>query len=177
MNSFIIYCPHLNRDIRNILANVPNPQIYTGYPTPKGEDGCLESHKAIVKIAQKNGWDSVFVMEDDCHFTKHFDYNRWCRPGDIGVMIGGSTRTWGAKRVCAGLISVEKFCSAHCILYHSSSYDRVLAAVQPFDQTVGPALLVHPFVAVQAPSYSGILQRQVNYVPDYERHERELAQL
>jgi hypothetical protein len=180
--AFVIYCPHLNRDIRGILKHVHHPRIFTGFPTQRGEDGCLESHKAIIRWARDNDHPAVWVIEDDCEFTPRFNAAQWQADGvwaqanGFGAMTGGVVRTWGAKLARIGLVSVDSFCSAHCMLYLAANdgYTRALAAVQPYDQTLGPALVQFPFVAVQAPSFSGILKRDVNYVPDYWAWEDEL---
>jgi hypothetical protein len=183
VHSAILYCPHLDRDIRGILAHVPDPMILTGYPTKHGCDGCLDMHQRAVYLAMKNGWPSIFVMEDDCEFTPHFSMaqweadGEWARRNGYGVITGGSVNTWNPKKVREGLIEVDTFCSAHCVLYLESGYAAAMQATQPYDMTLGRALLTYPFVAVQKPSFSGILQQSVNYVPDYERHEMALARV
>ncbi len=186
MNNVIIYCPHLNRDIRGILNAVPMPKIWTGEQTPKGADGCLQCHQAIVQWAKDSLLPSVFVMEDDCQFTEHFDYLRWWEAAawaedhHYDVLVGGCTKTYQERVVAPGLIAVKAFHSAHCIVYLSSSYDKVLQTVQPFDVSVGQmgcrVVMTWPFVAVQRPTYSGILQQEVDYVPLYQKHEARLAQ-
>ncbi len=186
MKNVILYCPHLNRDIRGLLNVIPNPQIWTGAQTPKGEDGCLQCHQAIVRHAQVSLWPSVFVMEDDCQFTGAFDYLRWWEAavwaGDHGydVLVGGCTKTYNEKVVAPGLIEVSAFHSAHCIVYLASSYEKVLKTVQPFDVSVGKmgakVVMTWPFVAVQRPEYSGILKQPVDYRPLYQRHEQQLGQ-
>lgn len=185
MRNCILYCPHLNRDIRGLLNAVPMPQIWTGAQTPKGEDGCLQCHQAIVRQAQADGVPSVFVMEDDCAFTPAFNYARWCADAEwaqahgYDVLVGGCTRTYGERVVRQGLIAVSAFHSAHCIVYLASSYDTILKTVQPFDVSVGKmgarVVITWPFVAVQRPTFSGILQQPVDYVPLYEKHERTLG--
>ena len=127
----------------------------------------------------------VFVMEDDCHFTKHFDLMKWhddaawAEAQGYDVMVGGSTRTYDEKVVRDGMIEVEAFHSAHCVVYFRSGFEKALKAVQPYDLSLGRdcklrCVLVHPFVAVQKASFSGILREQVNYVPLYRYHEQEL---
>jgi len=185
LRNVIIYCPHLNRDIRGLLNAVPFPQIWTGEKTDRGEDGCLECHQAIVRHARAEHWPYVFVMEDDCAFTSHFFYPRWEREvlwaEDHGydVLVGGCTRTYGETIIRDGLIKVSAFHSAHCIAYLRSSYDTILKTTQPHDLMIGRlgarCLLTWPFVAVQAPSFSGILRQPVDYVPLYEAHEKRLG--
>lgn len=187
----ILYCPHLNRDIRGLLNAVPHPRILTGARTPKGEDGCLEGHKAIIRTAMAEGAERVFAMEDDCQFTEHFTYVDWMQKADwaeahgYGAMAGGCVMTWDNKKVAEGLIEVTRFCSAHCMMYFERGYKYILEAVQPYDMTLGDCLnkvgikclVTWPFVAVQRPSYSGILDKNVNYLDNYVSHERTLEPL
>lgn len=185
MRSVVLRCKHLKRDISQLQEAVPNLLIYEGLPTPYGEDGCLEGHKDIIREAMATGHSRVFVMEDDCQFTKHFDLGKWhddaawAEANDYDVLVGGSTRTYGEKVVREGLIEVEAFHSAHCVVYFKSGFEKALQAVQPYDLSLGQdckmrCVLVHPFVAVQKPSFSGILREQVDYVPYYREHEQAL---
>ncbi len=185
MRNVILYCPHLNRDIRGILAQVPNPMIETGYQTPLGHDGCLECHKSIVRKAQAENAHAVTAIEDDCEFTVHFNYDRWiedaawARNNGYDVLVGGSTRTYDEKIVREGMIEVSAFHSAHFVTYFQSGYAKILKAVQPFDYSLGAncgcrVVVKWPFVAVQRASFSGILQQNVDYVPLYQAHEQAL---
>lgn len=185
MKSYVIYCPHLNRDIRGILNAVPNPNILTGEKTERGEDGCLRCHHEIVRYAKKMAWPWVFVIEDDCAFTDAFIYEKWeldafwAADHGYDVIVGGCTRTYGERIVRDGLIEVSAFHSAHCVVYLKSSYETILKTVQPHDLSIGRlgarCLLTWPFVAVQAPSFSGILQKPVDYMPLYQAHEDRLG--
>lgn len=237
MRSFIIYCPHLNRDVRGLLNAVPFTRIWTGEKTERGEDGCLQCHQGIVRLARASGWPAVFVMEDDCAFTPHFDYAQWAADVEwaaanrYDVLVGGCVQTYDpvivrpagiltdslqtsvekakvwlnalessalegpylpltAEQIIqpqpdapAGsggvLVHVSRFHSAHCIAYLESGYDKILRTVQPFDVSVGEQgariVMTYPFVAVQRPTYSGILQQEVNYVPLYKQYEEHLG--
>ena len=189
MKNVILYCPHLNRDIRGLLNAVPDPQIWTGEKTERGEDGCLQCHQAIVRKAKHEGWPFVFVMEDDCSFTSRFSWDAWCWVvafADLhqyDVVVGGCTRTYGERVVGTEqglqLIEVSAFHSAHCIVYLKTGYEKILKTEQPFDLSIGQQgakiLLTWPFVAVQAPSVSGILKQPVDYVPLYDAHEQRLG--
>ena len=137
MKNVILYCPHLNRDIRGLLNAIPCPEIWTGERTERGEDGCLRCHQAIVREAKAQHWPMTFVMEDDCAFTEHFSLEHWmqdvlwAQEHGYDVLVGGCTRTYGERVVRDGLIEVRAFHSAHCIAYLASSYDTILKTVQP----------------------------------------------
>jgi hypothetical protein len=184
MRSVVLYAPHLGRDFSALREALPTDlDVIVGARTERGEDGCLENHKRAIRLFQHE--DRIFVMEDDCQFTQHFDYARWCADADwaqangYDVMAGGCTRTYDEKVVRDGMIEVEAFHSAHCVVYFKSGYEKALNAVQPYDMSLGRdckmrCVLVYPFVAVQRPSYSGILKQMVDYVPLYGGHEMEL---
>lgn len=186
MRNVILYAPHLNRDIRGLLNVLPHPRIYTGESTANGADGCLQSHQAVVREALRDCIAAVAVYEDDCQFTEHFNYDDWCDAAEwarrVGydVLCGGSTRTYDEGLAAHGFVEVSMFHSAHCVVYFASGYEKILKhAVQPYDLSLGRecglrCVLALPFVAVQRPSFSGILQQDVDYVPLYAAHEREL---
>lgn len=186
MHNVIIYCPHLNRDVRGLINRVPDPRVHTGYPTPLGHDGCLQCHHEIVKEAQSKGWPRVFVMEDDCEFTDAFYYAKWeadalwCQENGFGCLTGGCVNTYEQKRTARNtVVEVAKFHSAHCIVYFADAYDKVLQTIQPFDTSLGDVgircAVSWPFVAVQRPVFSGILQKDVDYTGLYAMHEQHLG--
>lgn len=177
MKSYVLYCPHLDRDIRGILSRVPDPEVITGYPTVPGEVGCLEMHKTAVRLAQHKGLPFVFVMEDDCKFTDAFVYSQWetmaawALEHRFGAVHGGSVRTWNPRLLArlpgyehigeaTTILQVDRACSAHCMIYTHLGYDAVLTAEQPFDLSIADKgvnpVLVWPFVAIQGKGLSGI---------------------
>lgn len=188
MRSVVLYAPHLGRDLSALRADVLGLETHVGLPTPLGEDGCLESHKAVVREALARGDKQLFVLEDDCQFTTHFDLATWHADADwaqaagYDVMAGGCTRTYDERIVRDGMVEVSAFHSAHCVVYFRSGFEKALRAVQPYDLSLGRdcgmrCVLTWPFVAVQKPSYSGILRQMVDYVPHYVQHEHALGQM
>lgn len=188
MRSVVLYCPSLDRDLRGLHEAVPDLLIHEGQRTTKGEDGCLEGHKEIVCEAMALGEPRVFIVEDDCQFTQHFNWMAWLADADwaeeqgYDVMSGGSTRTYDQKIVRTGMVEVSAFHSSHCVVYFVSGYEKMLKAVSPLDWSLGRdcgmrCVLVHPFVAVQRAAFSGIEHRQVDYVPLYQQHEAALGAL
>lgn len=183
----IAYCPDLGRDLAPILAQVPDAQVYSSGLVPKGEDGCLAAHQAIVRMAMAAKWPAVFVLEDDCCFTPAFNREAWEDAIDwmathgYNILTGGCISAHGPRKVREGLLAVAWFKSAHCIVYRASAYPIVLRAGQPLDVSLGrlggKCLMTYPFVAVQQPCVSGILKRPVNYLERYARHERILEAL
>lgn len=169
---------------------IPNLLIYEGVQTERGEDGCLLGHLDIIKDAQDAGAKMVFVVEDDCQFTDHWRWYEWqanalwAQEQGYDVLVGGCVQTYNPRvvRTRGGtIIEVEAFHSAHCLVYMESAYDKIIdSARQPFDVSIGRdahcrVVMTWPFVAVQCPSYSGILHKHVNYVPLYEQYEEHLG--
>lgn len=183
----IAHCPVLGRDISGLFKAVPHALVHIAARTTNGHDGCIAAHRAIVQMAREHGWPSVFVMEDDCAFTSAFSLEQWERDirwaGKHGynVIAGGCVSTRNPVKVRDGLFAVERFKSTHCVAYHESAYAVVDRVKEPIDLQLGlqggKCVVVHPFVAVQAPSFSGIQNRDVDYRPMYARHEAHLATL
>lgn len=194
VKNIVLYAPHLNRDLRPIVNGcLGDVEIFRGEKTLEGCDGCLQGHQKAVKLALVSDWPAIFVMEDDCQFTDQFDYLRWCetliwaRDHNYDIITGGCVATYGARIVNApsesgpyGLFEVDKFHSAHCIIYLASSYEKVMLTVQPHDTSIADVgcrqLMTWPFVAVQRPGFSGILQEDRDYTPLYRMHEDWLEQ-
>ena len=185
MFSNIIYCPELGRDISALQTAVPYAHVWIAERTKNGEDGCIAAHKGIVMMAIANELQSVFVMEDDCMFTDHFNLRDWCekaawaREAGFDVMVGGTVQTYFPRIAAPGMIEVAAFHSAHCVVYFASGYQKVLRAGAPFDFSIGKqharCVVTYPFVAHQRPSFSGLLERDVDYVPLYVGYEEHLG--
>lgn len=183
----IAFCPDLGRDIAAIRANVPHATVYSSGLVPKGEDGCLAAHQAIVRLAQSQDWPAVCVLEDDCEFTTHFVLEqweadaRWAERHGYNILTGGCIAAKAPRLVRSGLFAVHHFKSAHCVVYLRSAYPIVLTVGQPLDVSLGKCgakcVMTYPFVAVQAPGFSGIRKRPVDYRPRYRRYEQELEAL
>ena len=194
MRSVVLYCPHLKRDISGLRAAVPDLIVHEGRETHPAHIGGLESHLAIVGDAKSIGASRVFLMEDDCMFTSHFNLARWIADADwaqaagYDVMAGGCTRTYDQRLVRddgdgRGMVEVSAFHSSHCMVYFESGYSKVLqAAANPIDWSLGRdcamrCVVTIPFVAVQRPCYSGMELCEVDYTHYYQRHEDELMGL
>lgn len=187
MVSEIIHCPALGRDISGLLKAVPDARIAVGERLLDGEAGCIAGHKDIVARAKSARLPMVFVMEDDCEFTEYFDYKTWCEQAEwaktegFDALVGGCVQTYHPRVVGPGLIAVSAFHSAHCIVYFESCYDIVPHVPGPFDLNLGKhgakVVMTFPFVAHQHPGFSGILGKDVDYVPLYKSYEENLGRM
>jgi hypothetical protein len=154
---------------------------------PLEPDGCIKAHKAAVAYAAEQGWPSVWVIEDDCAFTRSFSRAKWeqaiawTREQGYGVLVGGCVTTSAPKKIADGLLSVATFRSAHCVVYHQRAYPIAAVMSRPLDVNLGqlgakPVVAV-PFVAYQAPGYSANQKKIVDYGPMYRIHEEHLLRI
>lgn len=167
MKAFVLHCPHLERDQNPLLARVPNVQVLTGYPVVPGEKGCVEMHKRAISIGMDSKEAAIAVFEDDCGFYDNFDWKEWCSfaewawLNEYGAVHGGSVLTTNARRTShPKLLSVDKACSAHCMIYTVHGYEAAMRAENPFDLNIGNEgirpLIALPYVAYQRAGLSGI---------------------
>lgn len=176
----ILHCAELGRDISALCHAVPDAMVFDARLEPSG---CLHAHQAAVAMADERGWDSVWVLEDDAVMTPAYSRARWeadvlwSRLHGYGVLVGACVTTSRPKPAGrGGLVAVETFHSAHCIVYHRSAYAIAAQMTRPLDVQLGerganPVVAV-PFVAHQAPGWSAHLKKDVDYTPMYDRHER-----
>lgn len=187
LNAFVLHCPELGRSLDGIRAAVPDVQALRAPRTANGHDGCIAAHQDAVRIAVARAWPSVWVIEDDCAFTSAFSRDRWEADADwtrahgYGVLAGGCFSVKNPRLIRDGLLAVDRFKSSHCVVYHQAAYDTVLRVTEPIDLMLGTlgarCAVAFPFVAVQAPGFSGTLERSVDNGDGYVRCENRLAGL
>lgn len=183
----VMHCPSLGRSLDRLRLQVPDLQVHLGVILPDGYWANVLGYQAIVRRARAEGWESVWILEDDCQFAPTFSVDQWlkdwawCRAQGFNLLTGGCVAARNPRAIRSGLFAVERFKSTHCAIYHESIYDAILGLTcGPFDKQISKArgvraVLTHPFGAVQAPGYSGILGRVKDYTPEYARLEAELA--
>ena len=49
-------------------------KTFIKYNFQKGALGCLLSHLNVIKLAKKNGYNSILILEDDCIFKNNFNH-------------------------------------------------------------------------------------------------------
>lgn len=180
----ILTCAELNRDIVPILTAVPDAIIFHTEYLPERHEGVRRGYARVAKMARRLGWPAVFLMEDDCQFTEHFDRSQWEADAawaflhGFTLLNGGVFSAANPRPVRHGLVAVDRFKSSHCIVVHQSAYDVLEQLVYPVDVAMGqlgaaPVVTV-PFVAVQAPVHSGHLDRPTDYRDRYASTEASL---
>lgn len=113
-----------------------------------GVIGCATSHIDCIKIAMKNKWPAVWIMEDDVNFKAsphdapltiddewdmlYFGHNVHDLMED--ERLGDSSRPW--KRM-------KSACANHCYIVHSRIYEEYLTA----EDEISAALPIDVFIA------------------------------
>jgi hypothetical protein len=185
-----LYCIHLphRKDRRAHMdamqAKYPSVKIHyvDGVYDPTSYLGCQLSHKKCVQMAKDAGWPYVIVLEDDCDFwlpdsqlrqafetmieyyTSHPEVEIVNGCGNIDPLVITSCEAF--KQMY--FLTSPKVYTGHCILYGDRVYDKVLA-VEPgilIDavQSQWNIVYTYPYLATQIPSYSDLVQENVDYV-------------
>lgn len=179
----IVHCPALGRSLDHMFQYIPDAIVFEA-PVAEKHGGCIAGHQHAVKLARKHKWDAVGVLEDDCQFTEAFDTQRWqadvawARAHGYDVVNGGVIRAANPRRVRDGLFAVDRFKSAHCVVYLSKAFSAVDRLIYPMDYMIGrlgtkPVVTV-PFVAIQRPVVSGHLHRFDDNTGQYAAEESRL---
>lgn len=150
----------------------------------RGALGCTLSHLALIARAKEEGWPWVMVLEDDCVAREAL--KQWPliaeflqqQQAEWDVFFGGVVATYPMKKIATlapklTIIEVLLPLATHFMIYHQSSYNRLLAwhewSAIPFDQK--PAIdifiqltqvktwTISSFLAWQKPHFSDVLQK------------------
>lgn len=188
------YIIHLDsateREVNVIAAQALVPALET-YHVKKSEDpanGCAQSHQDLVGFAKRDGVPAVCVFEDDVSFSRHFTWPSWCRrvewflESPFDILLGGAAYAGSVIGVPdQGVVEVQAFTSCHHIIYKASAYDTIIGFnpnkaldIAIWESNLRKVVTV-PFLSVQAPSYSTIVGRNVDYVPWFLKVEAALA--
>ena len=154
-----------------------------GYEEPPasirpGEVGCLKSHLKVFELARERGLKSFLMLEDDIEFHQKFndEFNK-LEPQikDFEMLyMGHNPHTGMRQEVSVNINRVTYVYAAHCIIFKESTYDDIIAALQPpllkpvdvvygQQQVVHTAYSVRPFLAWQRKDFSDINQEIVDY--------------
>lgn len=183
----ILTCQALQRDLSPIFHRVPDALTYQTEHLPEQHEGVRRGYQAVARMARANGWPAVFLMEDDCAFTEHFDRAQWEADAawaflhGFTLLNGGVFSAANPRPVRHGLVAVDRFKSSHCIVVQRSAFEVLERLEYPADVTMGqfgakPVVTV-PFVAVQGKVHSGHLDRVTDYRARYAETEASLRAL
>lgn len=163
----------------------------------RGALGCTLSHLALIARAKEEGWPWVMVLEDDCVAREAM--KQWPlvaaflqqQQAEWDVFLGGLVAMYPMKKIATlapkltiieGLLPL----ATHFMIYHQSSYNRLLAWhewwAMPFDQR--PAIdifiqlsqvktwTISSFLAWQKPHFSDVLKEMNDCTLAFKRAEQ-----
>lgn len=173
--------------VAEIEHRVPGVERVEAIMHENGVIGCSRSQKSIIRRAKEEGWPAVWIMEDDCVFTHHFDLQNWLKTVHdafgIGyqVVVGGSANGQSpSKSQIRHLVTVRGFSSCHCWALRADGYDAVLAVDEkvPIDVAISQLSLKKacrvPLIARQQPSMSSIQHIFEDYTILFDQAERNM---
>lgn len=166
--------------VQEIERRVPYAQRFDAIRDPIGKVGCSLSHQACIHLARARNAPAVWIMEDDCAFTEHFDLAGWERTIELAmcefdILVGGSANGQSPKRTSlSNLVEVAEWSSCHCWVVGAEAFADVLALDPRGDIDVTTSKMCSegkkhraairvPYVALQAPAHSDLLKKRVNY--------------
>ncbi|MBX9577070.1 MAG: hypothetical protein K2W97_01170 [Chthoniobacterales bacterium] len=162
----------------------------------RGALGCTLSHLALIARAKEEGWPWVMVLEDDCVAREAM--KQWPlvasflqqQQGEWDVFFGGLIFMHPIKKIAAlapeltiieGLLPL----ATHFMIYHQSSYDRLLAwhhFAMPLDKKPAIDIFIQlsqvktwttsAFLAWQKPHFSDVLQEMNDCTLAFKRAEQ-----
>jgi len=173
--------------VADLERKVPGLERVEALMHANGIVGCSRSHKRIIQRAKDAGWPAVWIMEDDCVFTPHFDLQDWTQTVhqalDAGyhIVVGGSANgQTPSKSPIQHLVTVQGFSSCHCWVLRADGYDAVLNVndTLPIDVAVSQLALTKacrvPLIARQQPSLSSIQHIFEDYTILFDQAERNM---
>jgi len=145
-----------------------------------GAEGCRLSHLKCLELARQRNYPWVLVLEDDCLVNpdslERFNNilpSLWIRRESFDVFLGGVTEVRDVSVIQYNPVLFKAIgLTTHFCVYSSNSYDKLIEANKngggsPDAVYVGidniRIFCTYPFIAIQAPSYSDLLKREVNY--------------
>jgi glycosyl transferase family 25 len=139
-----------------------------------GEVGILRTHKRLIAHAEELFLDAVTIFEDDVELDlTHFVQYMAQVPNDWAFVYLGANHQRPIQHVSPNVARIVGSYALHAVIIRSSVYDAILREleeeVEPVDVTYArlheryPAYVFRPHIAWQRPSYSDILNTDVNY--------------
>lgn len=154
-----------NMKFFNAIANKKNPA-----------KGCLQSHLELIKMAKKNNWENILILEDDCDFKEVMcidfpeDWDMVYFGANVNHLIGddyisdANKDQWVRAAVW----------TTHCYAINNTMYDILIEGLQKTKEAIDKyyCMEIHPkyncytldnMIAGQRDCYSDIEGKQVAY--------------
>lgn len=99
----------------------------------RGQVGCLISHLETLKLAKKNNYKSILILEDDVVFCENFEsklnniYNNFPNDWDMFYLSGSLIKEGKKYNYYSELISTH---TTHCYAVNSSAYDILIKLLE-----------------------------------------------
>lgn len=141
----------------------------------KGEIGCKESHRNIIKIAKESGYDNVMIFEDDFEPLDGFleQYTKIVNnlPHMFNFIQFGANVMGLVEKYDENLNRCYGMFAAHCYIINSSIYDEILSNTEDLQIDViykniharGHSYLSNKTICRQRADYSNIQNSHVYY--------------
>lgn len=159
-------------------------KVDKSYNLVYGDVGCARSHRLIIDKSNKNNFESILILEDDVEFHENlndlfFDMINQV-PDDWDILFLGSNYSlnnhWQKEPVEKITDNVYKLVfgyAIHAYALRKKCYDKVIECFLPendkgdvlfsYAQKQLNTYVLRPHLAWQRPSYSDILEKNVNY--------------
>jgi GR25 family glycosyltransferase involved in LPS biosynthesis len=144
----------------------------------KGQVGCLISHLETLKLAQKNNYSSILILEDDVAFSEDFEEKlenlskNFPKDWDMFYLSGSLVKEGNKFNYYSELINTH---TTHSYAVNSSAYKVLIKLletnifIKPVDscyvsiQESIKSFIAMPFLAYQEGGYSDIHNSQASY--------------
>ncbi len=177
-------------EIQNIFREWPPLERVSAVEDYPGWKGCAKSHIKCIRLAKERRYPWVLILEDDC-LVKPDSLNRfreilpvlWERRSEWDIFLGGCTSVKNIKLIEANpvLFSITGR-TAHFCLINIKAYDKILIGydftkdIDVFYEESMRLCCTFPYIAVQKAGKSDILNRDVNYLDEFEDSERKIKE-
>ncbi|HYP28553.1 MAG TPA: glycosyltransferase family 25 protein [Blastocatellia bacterium] len=113
-----------------LRMNVPEAWPYT-----PGHYGCLQSHLAVLRSAQKNAYPNLLIFEDDCVFDPEFNqkFPRYMEqlPGDWDMLLFGGRHFEDPVQVSDNVARAKMTYLTHAYALNRRTYDALIELCEP----------------------------------------------
>jgi len=174
------------KNMEEMLAIVPQDKIirFNAIKHENGAIGCSKSHIECLRLAIKNNWNNVLIIEDDLIWNNYeislkvFE-NLSKKDYDV-ILLGGTLAQFDKNtyKLYSAQTTTAYFVSKH---YYEKLLSNFIEGVVGLIKTNSPGhygvdmywkrlqeidnwYIVNPALIIQKPSYSYILKENVNYI-------------
>ena len=174
------------KNMEKLLNIIPQDKIirFDAIKNEKGAIGCSQSHIECVKLAIKNNWNNVLIIEDDVmwnNYEKSLEIlNNLAKKEYDVILLGGTFVNFDKStlKLYSGQTTTAYLVSQHYYKKLLSNFIEGLLCFIKTDDYLQYAIdkhwkklqgqdnwyIIHPALLIQKPSYSYIEKTNVNYV-------------